>query len=406
MVWLAMKRIRIALLLLFFVLLAGFLRWLSADPSRPSFSRFRSQVAVPAYDHLSYDFLAPRPFEGSRMWVNIGKGTNGFHSYLFDIGEKSIVGELNNASPVFATKDGSRLLCVRRRSPPPDHLRQMILDLVQRLTRWRARFSGSPEDIETFWVVDLWRNSALRLGHVPQLRGAGSSFMPSPGFRYAYNKPTGSLQKPEFFVCDLAARKLNAVAVDGWPSGWWDDRNIIVKKPNHDFILYDVATGKLTNFLSAAAINGFAVRAKVSKLDLGTANLFPVWDGRQNVFYLTDTHERWLAAESYLAKLQRPEPVLQLVTNDFKFEWSDHFNAATTHYVYSGRDAGQASSAVFLRDLRTGDTRTLVPDDGAKQFSLPAFYGDTVIYCRSNILWQIDFTGSNCTQLFPPRSSA
>lgn len=266
----------------------------------------------------------------------------------------------------------------------------------------KFRLYRGGDDLETFWVVDLRRDAAVRLGQVSQHRAAGSSFKPSPDARYGYNKPIGSFQTAEFFVCDLEQGKLTRVAMDGWPQGWWDARNIILKTPGYDFILYNVATGSVSNLLSAASLAGFCAKAGLEAASPASANLFTVWDGNAETFYITDSNMKWQAAESYLAQLQRPDGAPRLVWPRFKFEWSDHLDSTGRYYLYSGRQSGQASSAVFLRDLASGSIRTLVPDNGGKYFSLPNFYGDKVIYERSNMLWQIDLTGSNNVRLFPP----
>jgi hypothetical protein len=108
------------------------------------------------------------------------------------------------------------------------------------------------------------------------------------------------------------------------------------------------------------------------------------------------------AVESYLIKVGRPGATLSLISTNFKFEWSDHLDSTASYYLYSGRDSGQASSAVFLRDLRNNTDRPLVPSDGGGYFSIPRFYREGVIYVRSNMLWRIDFNGSNQTRIFPP----
>ncbi|HKX62018.1 MAG TPA: hypothetical protein VJS65_09235 [Verrucomicrobiae bacterium] len=85
-----------------------------------------------------------------------------------------------------------------------------------------------------------------------------------------------------------------------------------------------------------------------------------------------------------------------------KFEWSDSFDATGQFYIFTGRRSGEGSSAVRMRDLRSGRETVLVPDDGAKRFSLPNLYRNDVIYVRSNALWRISLTGSNAVRLFPP----
>jgi hypothetical protein len=66
---------------------------------------------------------------------------------------------------------------------------------------------------------------------------------------------------------------------------------------------------------------------------------------------------------------------------------------------------GDRSSGVFLRDLRSGTNLTLVAPDAGRSFSQPNLYRETVIYVRSNQLWQVGLDGSNRTRLFPPPHS-
>jgi hypothetical protein len=140
--------------------------------------------------------------------------------------------------------------------------------------------------------------------------------------------------------------------------------------------------------------------------DPSKTRAFAIWNGRENDFYLTDTHQKWLAAESYLIKLERPDGRLRLLFPRFKFEWSDHLDAAGRQYLYSGREAGEGSDGVFLRDLDSGTNRVLVAPDAEKHFSLPRFYRDSVIYVRSNAVWRIGLDGANNVKLFPPAQPA
>jgi hypothetical protein len=95
-----------------------------------------------------------------------------------------------------------------------------------------------------------------------------------------------------------------------------------------------------------------------------------------------------------------------LIDPRFKFEWSDHFDASGSYYLYSGRERGQTNGAVYVRDLRARTTRELVPPDTNRtnDFSLPNFYGTDVIYIRSNSLWRIKLDGSQNRRLFPPQA--
>lgn len=396
-----MKRIVIAALVLLGLLLVIFARWLMVDPTTPRFRATSSQPVVAPYTALSYEFLTLSPFEGGRMWIKVFAGTNESHCYLFDIDRRQILGELSNADPVFMNGNQSALLCERRASRQ-NPIREKITTFIERITRGKFRFPHPRDDVETFWLVDIERNSATKLGEFSQMQGAGTSFVPSPDFRYGFNKPSGSFQKPEFFLCDLEKKAFSTINLDGWPVGWWDRNSIVVKDTNNTYVLNGVITGKTNVLLAAAQVNAFLEEMKVWDDGPPTANMFGVWNGKENVFYLTDTHQRWSALESFLVEVERPGAKLKLLSREFKFEWSDHFHANGDYYVFSGREAGERSSGVFLRDLRSNTNRTLVPPDDSKHFSIPGFYRDSVIYIRSNMLWQVDLNGSNHTRLFPP----
>jgi len=246
--------------------------------------------------------------------------------------------------------------------------------------------------------VDLSRDAATRIG---EASAAHSTSQPSPGFRYSYDGIIGVPQEPQILVSDLERETLTRVRTLGWPQGWWDERNMVIKDPTNNFILFDAVTAKTSPLLSLAQVAGFFDKMHIPA-DPATANLFWTWTGKENEFYLADLHKKWQAVESFLIKVERPGPTLSLISTNFKFEWSDHLDSTARYYLYSGRESSQASSAVFLRDLRDNTDRTLVPSDGAGSFSIPRFYHEGVIYVRSNMLWRIDLNGSNQTRIFPP----
>jgi hypothetical protein len=103
-------------------------------------------------------------------------------------------------------------------------------------------------------------------------------------------------------------------------------------------------------------------------------------------------------------KIDRPDGSLELMDRHFKFEWSGHLDAGNNFYLYCGWQRGKSSSAVYLRSLKTGQTRELAPPDlnHSSAFSMPFFYGEDVIYLRSNAVWRISADGSNNRRLFPP----
>jgi hypothetical protein len=370
------------------------------DPTPPRFVSIKGRAPSGKYDWMSYEFLSPSAFEGGRMWVSVGAKKE-YHVYLFDIEKQAILGELYNAAPVFFNRDQTRLLCAQRSQAETNKVRRTIMALLA-LARTKGQTSHVLDVQESFWVIDLQRNSATRLGSVYQSRGASSSFEPSPDFRYGFNKPTASFNLSELFICDLEKKIFRQDAVSGYPIGWWDSQRILVKATNNDFLLYDVEARKTSRLLSLQQLNAFYVGAALTN-DPARATPFFMWNGRENEFYLTDGNKRWSAAESFLFKIDRPGGTLKLLDPHFKFEWSDHFDAAGKLYLYSGRKAGETNSAVYLRDLQTGRVRELVPPDPnhTNAFSIPTFHGEEVIYVHSNALWRIGLDGSNHRRLFP-----
>jgi hypothetical protein len=261
--------------------------------------------------------------------------------------------------------------------------------------------SLGPMDDENFWVLDLNRRQATFIGQVSQFRGAGSSFFACPDFRFAYNKPTSAGFTNLVYLLDMEKKSLSEIRVDGWPAGWWDNQTILVTSPSNDVGLVNVITGRRSVLIPALSITDFLDRHSIAHEDQ-RPSLFLTWNGREFEVYITDTHQRWLAAESFLLKVERPDGRLAVVSPSFKFEWSDHFDEPQRHYVYTGREAGDRSDGVFLRDLQTGTNSTLVIPRGEKTFSIPQIYGDSVIYIRTNTLWSVSLDGKRNERLFPP----
>ncbi len=208
----------------------------------------------------------------------------------------------------------------------------------------------------------------------------------------------------DYFCFDLNQRSIQKLDRQEWGFGWWDNTHILLQTTNYDFLLYDVKTRQVTPFIAFAQIKGL-LQDKVISEEPIKAGAVCFWNGKENDFYITDTHQRWLAEESYLIKVERPEGRLNLLSPKFKFEWSDHFEPTGRYYLYTGRGAGMDSDGVFVRDLASSSNRVLVEPNANKYFSIPRFYGDSVIYVRSNMLWRINLDGSNNVRLFPPSAN-
>jgi len=396
-----MKKVIVVFSLLVVFAVVLLIAWLRSDPDAPRFKPAQTQPVFKSDTLVSYHRLSSRPFEGGKMWISAWSGTNEYRYFLYDIEHKNILGELFNADAAFMTSDQTKLLCVQRVSWARRPLGDKTLAIIAPLFRGKRSFPRRGADLETFWILDLKRNSAVKIGTAVSHPGLGIDFQLSSDFRYAYNRAAALPGENELFLCDVEKRVLARINVGGWPAAWWDARNILVKEPDDDFVLYDVVTGKSSLLLGASNITAFLEQNRIPD-DGSKLNVFFTWNVRENVFYLTDPYKKWQATESFLARIERPEATLKLLSSQFKFEWSDHLDSIGRYYLYSGREAGQASSGVFLRDLRSNTNRVLVAPDDRERFAIPNFYRDGVIYRRSNALWRIDLSGSNCTRLFPP----
>jgi hypothetical protein len=348
-----MKKVAIAVLVVLGLSVAYFVGWLGSRPgaNAPRFPPAQSQPRIGGYKFLSYEFLSQNPFEGGRMWISALQGTNSYHCFLFDIDRRLVLGELFNAKPLCLNRDQSKLLCVQWTTRQWS-LRAWIAALFKRLSHTKTPFPHVGDQIDVFWVLDLSRDTATRMG---EASGLHSTPQPSPGFRYNYDQSFDPPQEPQILVSDLERKTLARIHLQGQPQGWWDERSVVIKDSTNNFILCDAVTAKMSPLLSSAQVAGFFDKMHIPAAP-ATASLFSIWNGKENDFYLTDLHKKWEAVESFLIKVGRPGPTLSLISTNFKFEWSDHLDSTASYYLYSGRDRPQASSAVFLRDLRNNTT--------------------------------------------------
>jgi hypothetical protein len=252
----------------------------------------------------------------------------------------------------------------------------------------------------TYWILNLANGAAKRLGDIPS---HPYTFFPSPDCHYSFTSRLAAqiLMPPDFYLLDLQRPTIQKFDVPGWPCDWWDNTRVLMKMTNSDFVLYDVRKRTTTPLVTGGKLSAFFGEKDIPHSP-GQTHPFAIWNGRENDFYLTDTHQKWLAGESFLIKAEHPDGRLRLISSHFKFEWSDHIDSQGRYYLYSGRGQGNASDGVFLRDLETGSNRVLVAATTNTYFSIPRFYRDSVIYVRSNALWQIGLDGTRNTRVFPP----
>jgi hypothetical protein len=370
-----------------------------SDSNAPRFVSAAPGFKIGAPNQLAYNFLLPSPYEAGLLWISTFDRKGVPRTYLYDIEQKKVLGELTNGWPSFGNRDQSKVLLTGHSAS----LKEKFFQLIDRITGGKLKLANRMQE-ESFEVFDRKKNRSVPVGRVYQFIGTGSRWYPSPTFRYGYTRPTGS-PETDVYLCDLEKSRMTKIIIHGYPVGWWNESAILYKSDHYDLTLYDVVKNQSSILLSADKIKEFCRQNQLS--DDPTNNQvapFPTWDGQQYQFYFTHNHKRWEATNSFLAKIERPSGKLKLIAADFKFEWSDSFDPTGRYYVYSGREFsdGDKVSAVYVRDLQTGETRTLAEDSGINRHSIPHWYGNGAIYSRSNMLWQIKLSETNATRVFPP----
>ena len=303
-------------------------------------------------------------------------------------------GQVKNGSPVLLFGDPLQLLC----SVPVNSLKQRLGELLSRLSQGRVNLWAVAAG-QTYWLLDSSHGPARRLGQLPGTPSFNCT--PSPDFHFAFTVRSGPPSTPDVFLLDLQQAFIQKLKILAWPCGWWDNTRILCQSNKRDFFLFDVVTKQTSPLVALEQLAAFLEQNGIAD-NPKPAGVFFIWNGQADDFYLTDTHRKWSALESFLIKLERPDGRLKLAAPRFKFEWSDHLDASGRHYLYSGREPGEASDGVFLRELDRGTNRILVAPTANRYFSIPRFYQDSVIYVRSNALWQVGLDGSRSVRLFPP----
>jgi hypothetical protein len=389
------------LILLAALLLAFLLVATGPDPHAPRFVPGPPNSIRP-YTFSHYDWGGDVPFRDSRVWIWTMTGGTNIHDYLYDLDRRTVAGELFQGGAVFANVDQSKLLVAGYGSGMTSFKDRLLLALGK-LTMGRLALPPTNR-VESFWILDLKDNSSRRIGNVSQAPGAGSRWLPSPGFRYGYTVPSTARSGAEFFLCDLDNATFQEIEFPGRLEGWWDEQNILVKDPGNNFVLLDVTTQKSSTLFSAESFAN-----SLQQMRLAT-NLDPVatihnWNGREFDFYFHSPTNYWIAAKSYLLKADRTNRALVLVQRDFDFRWGGKLDASGTHYMYEGESGAPGSGGnggVFLRNLSDNTIRTIIPPDNKGQYAIARFYKDSILYFTNRLIWRIGLNGSNNVQVLPP----
>src|SRR5260221_10424350 len=252
----------------------------SSDLDAPKFTKIKTPPAIPS-GQISYHFSDQRPFEGGKMWIHtIPSSRTNSYIFLLDIETGKIVGQLTNGWPVTMI-GGQQVLCSRLAGAQPQTgIRNKILTWIARISSGRIQFSP-PRENESYWVIDLEKNQATKIGDIPNT--PNFSFVPSPDYRYGYkgvHNPKGGV---DYFCFDLNNRSIQKLDRQEWGSGWWDNTHILLQTTNYDFLLYDVKTRLISPFIEFAKIKSLLQDKAVSE-DPIKAGVVCGWDGKENDF--------------------------------------------------------------------------------------------------------------------------
>ena len=97
-------------------------------------------------------------------------------------------------------------------------------------------------------------------------------------------------------------------------------------------------------------------------------------------------------------------PILKLVARNFQFHHLGRFNETGTTYLYpgeSGFPGNGGNGGIYLTDLTNNTSRCLLAPNGGKQYALPQFYGDEIIYFLNRAIWRLAPGETNGTRLLP-----
>jgi hypothetical protein len=373
-----------------FIAIAAFITSLRNRNGR--FPRFvaGAPASIPQFKFVEYEWSTDAPFQNDRLWLWVA-ATNGPRCYLYDLKNRAVAGQLFDAATVgIYSRDGSRLLV---RGPGSPSFQQEISDIVAKLF---GRKIGSARRAEAYWVLDISRNVATKVGQFSQIQGAGSRWHASPDFRHAFNMPSTSFGS-SFFVCDLDNVWMARFDIKGDLRGWWDDSHILLESKPEGFTLFDVQTEKTTPLFTQADVQPLLARAGITNTPDLSADVH--WNGTNyDLYFGLSDKIRGLHGDSFLLKANRSGPPLTMVSTNFGFRWGGSFNETSGLYLFqgeSGRPGSGGNGSVYVRNLTNGTETVIVPPDNKGQYAIPRFYGNEVIYFRDRVLHRIGLDGSN-----------
>jgi hypothetical protein len=419
-------RVGIAVLVVSLLVLAGLFGvsvFRDAGPITPTFRRLTAADIQDGYTFLGYDYSTRESIHGDGLWfflIDTNMGIEEYWgTYLFDLTTGSVVGEVVDGVGAVYDAETSTVLCYRVESGNSlavQSLSRGFLDLAKMPSRslfklmgitapsWlSASSSGSGLERSDFWVLDLKTDQATYLGHMMKPPRNLFHFKPSPDGRWTLIPDTGYARTISANdLVEMDSGVMRPFPAPGRPIGWWEDHSVLTWSHAEGIRLVDVETGTHTLLIGTAEVTSLLNHVGIADLD----NLYPFlwWNGGGYDLYFADFYQFSIAGVSYLVKYHRVDGRLELLFQNFQFEWSHSLDREGRYYVFSGREQGAGSDGVFRRDLRTGEERTLVAPTptGSRGSSIPVLRDERVIYRRTNELWSVSIDGTDRERLFPP----
>lgn len=378
-----MKRILIIIFVLTAIVVAIFAIW---PTNPPKFVK----GTFPKYVHrdIVQYFGAETQVANDKLWI-WARSPSQDHFFLLDVKNRQVVGELANGWPVALNSDATKVLSVQRLPRTLQHKLHTVLQKVS-FGMIKAR---PPTDVERMWVLNLTNNVAVKLGEVSQAPGATTFPLASPNYTHVV-KRSGVLNS-DALLCDFQREDAIRLTLTGVPIGWWTDNELLLAAGS-DYVTHDIRNRRIVPLLASAQIDAFLQAEGIDETAHRVTRHF-VRRGLLTDIYLT-TASRQTNSYSRLIKLDRATGALRIVSRKFDQNWVGELDSSDRYYVFRIRRSG----GVYLQDTQTDTVRALVPNDESSKNPRPIIHRDTVLYVRSNMLWQVDFRGSNNVLLFPP----
>ena len=233
----------------------------------------------------------------------------------------------------------------------------------------------------------------MKLGEISQAPGATTFPVASPNYTHVV-KQSGVLNS-DALLCDFQKEDATRLTLNGAPIGWWTDKELLLVTGS-DYVTHDIRTQRVVPLLTSAQIDAFLQAEGIDETANQVTRHF-VRHGLLTDIYLA-TASRQTNGYSRLIKLDRSTGTLRILPRKFDPNWVGELDSSERYYIFRIR----WSSGVYLQDVQTDTVRALFPNDQSLKHPQPMIHRDTVLYIRSNILWQVDFQGSNNAVLFPP----